>query len=61
MSKENRYRSRKFWIAATASLVSHIALFAGQLDGGTWVAAQTLILAMYNGANVGEQYVNADK
>jgi len=54
---DNRYRSRKFWLAATASVVSHIALFGGHMDGGTWVAAQTLILAMYNSANVGQTYV----
>lgn len=54
---DSRYRSRKFWLAAMASIVSHVALFGGQMDGGTWVAAQTLILAMYNGANVGQNYV----
>lgn len=61
MTADNRYRSRKFLLAATADLVSHIALFAGNIDGGTWVSAQVLILAMYNGANVGELYVSNDK
>ena len=57
MAVDDRYRSRKFWLAAVASAVSHVALFSGSMDGGTWVAAQTLILAMYNSANVGAMYV----
>lgn len=67
MTTDNRYRSRKFRLALLASVVSHIALFVSffsaeaLMDGGTWVAAQTLILAMYNGANVGELYVKPDR
>ncbi|RVU32707.1 MULTISPECIES: hypothetical protein [Neptunomonas] len=57
---DDRYRSRKFALAAVSALVSHIALFSGQLEGGTWVAAQTLILGMYNAGNVGERYVKPD-
>lgn len=60
MTADNHYRSRKFLLAALASIVSHIALFVSSIDGGTWVAAQTLILAMYNSANVGELYVKPD-
>ncbi|WP_201349980.1 hypothetical protein [Neptunomonas japonica] len=56
MTADNRYRSRKFWLAATASLVSHAALLSSGMTGADWVSAQALILMVYNGANVGEAY-----
>ena len=49
------YRSRKFLLAVTALAVSAVALFKGDLDGGTWVAALTLILGLYSAANVMEK------
>ena len=49
------YRSRKFLLACTAMLASIIGLFADQLDGGTWVAALSLILGLYSAANVMEK------
>lgn len=49
------YRSRKFTLAACASLVSHVALLTSIIEGGVWVAAQTLILGLYSAANVVEK------
>ena len=60
MSTDSRYRSRKFRLALLASAVSHVALFVSfvsneaLMDGVTWVAAQTLILGLYNKYNVEE-------
>lgn len=46
--------SRKFALAVLAMVVSAAGLFAGQLDGGTWVAACSLVLGLYGAANVTE-------
>lgn len=55
-----RYRSRKFLLAASASVTAHIALFTGEMDGGTWVAAQTLILGLYSASDITEHKINVE-
>ena len=52
------YRSRKFMLACFAMIISAIGLFSGQLDGGTWVAACSLVLGLYGAANVAETQVS---
>jgi len=44
--------SRKFILAVSAMVASIVALFLGTIDGGTWVAALSLILGLYGGSNV---------
>jgi hypothetical protein len=53
-------RSRKFFLACTAMGASIVGLFWGLIDGGTWVAALSLILGLYSAANVAEYKVNKD-
>ena len=48
------YRSRKFLLAMIAMLWSCMGLALGWLDGGTWVAALSLVLGLYSAANVVE-------
>lgn len=55
-----RYRSRKFLLAAIASFVAHVALFTKNMDGGTWVAAQTLVLGLYSASDVTEHKINVE-
>ena len=45
-------KSRKFILAMMAMSASIVALFLGTIDGGTWVAALSLILGLYGAANV---------
>ena len=52
---DDKYRSRKFGLAAFASGCSAVALFMGIISGGEWVAAQTIILGLYGAANVWEK------
>lgn len=55
----NTVRSqRKFFLACVAMGVSAVGLFIGILDGGTWVAALSLVLGLYSAANVMEHKVN---
>ena len=54
----DKFRSRKFALAAVASLMSHVSLPLGWLAGGEWIAAQGLILGLYAAANVAEAKVN---
>jgi hypothetical protein len=49
---DEKYRSRKFGLAVTFSLVSIIALFSGDLSGGEFVASITVILGLYGAANI---------
>lgn len=46
---------RKYSLAAFTLVVSAVALFLGFIDGGTWVAAASLALALYGAANVTEK------
>ena len=49
---DEKFRSRKFGLAVTFSLVSIAALFSGHLSGGEFIAATTVILGLYGAANV---------
>lgn len=48
--------STKFWLAVFCLVVSAIGLFTGKLDGGTWVAAISLILGLYGAADVAQKH-----
>jgi len=52
-------RQRKFTLACMAMLASIVGLFTGHLDGGTWVAALSLILGLYAAANVAQRKVES--
>ena len=45
-------RNRKFKLACGCFIVSSVALFTGNMSGGEYVAAITLILGLYNYANI---------
>lgn len=49
------YSSRKFLLSVIAMGVSATSLFMDIIDGGTWVAALSLILGLYGAANVVEK------
>jgi hypothetical protein len=53
--RQTTYSSRKFLLACFAMGISSIGLFTGDLDGGTWVAALSLVLGLYAAANVMEK------
>lgn len=55
MSEQSTYRSRKFILACIGLGISAVGLFYGLLDGGTWVAALSLVLGLYSAANVMEK------
>jgi len=50
------YRSTKFFLACFCIAVSAIGLFNGSLDGGTWVAAMSLVLGLYGAADVAQKH-----
>ena len=54
---QRRRSSRKFLLALMAMIASIVGLFTDELDGGTWVAALTLILGVYGAANVAQRKV----
>lgn len=49
--------STKLWHAMFVQIVSAVALFTGHIDGGTWVAASTISLAVYAAADVMQKKV----
>lgn len=49
------YRSRKFILSGAALIWSGYGLSQNWLDGGTWVAALSLILGLYGAANIMEK------
>lgn len=49
------YSSRKFILALLALVWSAVGLALDWLDGGTWVAALSLVLGLYAAANVAEK------
>lgn len=55
---DDRYRSRKFSLAAFSLAFSALSLGMGWLEGGTWVAAMALVLGLYGAANVAEKKNN---
>ena len=49
--------STKFWLAVFFSVVSAGGfLFTTKMDGGTWVAAMTVILGLYGAADVAQKH-----
>ena len=50
------YRSTKFFLACFCIVISAIGLFNGSLDGGTWVAAMSLVLGLYGAADVAQKH-----
>jgi len=49
--------SSKFILAMVMLLISAFGFLNGQMDGGTWVAAMTVILGIYGAANVAQKKV----
>ena len=49
------WKTRKFILAAFASLTSVVLAFTGHLTGSEWVAAQSLILGLFGAANVADK------
>lgn len=52
---DEKYRGRKFGLAAFAMAVSAIALLAGIIDGNAWYLSIAIILGMYGAANITEK------
>lgn len=52
---DERYRSRKFRLAAYFALISTIALFTHYIDSGVFASIVAIILGLYGGANVYEK------
>ena len=50
------YKSTKFCLAVFCILISAMGLFRGDLDGGTWVAAMSLVLGLYGAADVAQKH-----
>lgn len=49
--------STKFVIAMLMLGISAYGFISGLMDGGTWVAAMTVILGIYGAANVAQKKV----
>ena len=52
--------STKFVIAMMMLAISAYGFITGLMDGGTWVAAMTVILGIYGAANVAQKKVMKD-
>lgn len=50
--KKPDHLSRKFLLTVFFACTGAVALFTGQMDGGTYVALATLILGVYGASNV---------
>ena len=50
-------KSTKFCLAVIMLAISAIGFLSGQMDGGTWVAAMTVILGIYGAADVAQHKV----
>lgn len=48
----SKFLSRKFLLATGASVVAGTALFTGHMGSTEWLAAQGLILGLYEAGNV---------
>jgi len=57
----DRYKSRKFLLAASAQVCAHAALWFGQMSPEIWFQTQSVILALYGASDVAEQKVNPEK
>lgn len=51
---------RKYSLAVFASVCAGVFCWCGQISGGEWVTAQSLILGLYKAANVASS-MNATK
>lgn len=58
---ERRYSSRKFLLTVWGMCLLSVALFTGKLSGGEWVAAMSLLLGMYKGAQIADDRLNGKK
>ena len=54
-------KQTKFMSAAFVQITGAIALFAGKIDGGTYVALSTLALAVHAAADVTDKKLNPVK
>ena len=50
--------SRKFTITIMVLLLSYIALMYNKINGGSWVAVSTLVLAAYSAANIAARHID---
>ncbi len=53
-----KFISRKFFLAAFASIVATIALFTIDFTGSMWIASQSIILGMYGTSNIVNKYTH---
>jgi len=53
-------KSTKFFLAMFMLSISAFGFLNGKMDGGTWVAAMTVILGIYGAANVVQKKVMKD-
>ena len=49
---DDRYRSRKFMLAAAFTISSIVAVFTAVISGGEYLGAMGLILGLYGASNV---------
>lgn len=52
---DNKFRSRKFMLAATSLALGSFFLSMGKIGGGEWVGLIAIILGLYGGSNVMEK------
>ena len=55
MATDDRFRSRKFFLAAVSLACSAVGLFMGMIDGNAWFLSIGVILGLYGAANVAEK------
>lgn len=55
---DDKFRSRKFGLAAAAMCLTGLGLFTDKLTGSEFVSAISFILALYGASNVSEKYVS---
>lgn len=56
-----KFRSRRFLLAVFFSITTTVLTFKGMLEGGSYVAAITIILGLYGGMDTAQQVINKDK
>jgi hypothetical protein len=49
-------KSTKFALAIACLLISAAGFLTSKMDGGTWVAAMTVILGLYGAADVAQKH-----
>jgi hypothetical protein len=60
MNDTTSWKSTKFQQSAFIQVTGAIALFAGKIDGGTYVALSTLALSIYVAGNVAQRKFEQD-